>query len=223
MLINEVKQLVHYIMNKTQHGGYLPPDRWNEIAPAIQFDIFNDNVNKFQATHKVTDTMKPFIKPSTVYTDVNGRFTLPTDYIHIVRASVNNYIKTGDKEYKVRPVSLPFKRSDEVAEILESEIVMADIKNPIAEVMSGYVQVYPEAELKSTPVNLVYLREPTTPVWAYTTVSQRPVFDSGNSTDFELPANLKSALVAKACEYLGINIRENDLVGYMKQFQQEGR
>jgi len=82
---------------------------------------------------------------------------------------------------------------------------------PVLLLRSGGFQVYP-TDLES--LVLTYIKEPNDPVWAYTTVNGRPVYDSANSTDFELPSDLAPDIIYRVCQILGIRIRRQDLVQY---------
>jgi hypothetical protein len=70
-------------------------------------------------------------------------------------------------------------------------------------------KVYPQT---IGTVNLTYIREPVTPVWAFTIANNEQVYDSGNSVDFELPYQFKDDLIWNICSLLGVTVRQADLV-----------
>jgi len=60
-----------------------------------------------------------------------------------------------------------------------------------------------------------YVRYPLPPNWTYATVlaGGAPVFNSAAADyqDFELPLSDEPGIVAKICQYIGIEIRESDV------------
>ena len=58
------------------------------------------------------------------------------------------------------------------------------------------------------------------PKWTYQTLnSGEPLFDSNQADyqDFELPLSDEPGVVAKICQYIGIEIRESDVYQFGKQ------
>ena len=70
-----------------------------------------------------------------------------------------------------------------------------------------------------------YVRYPLPPNWTYATlIAGEPLFDATNADyqDFELPLSDEPALIAKICQYVGIEIREADVYNFGNQeLQQE--
>jgi len=70
-----------------------------------------------------------------------------------------------------------------------------------------------------------YVRYPLTPNWTYASLlAGEPLFDPTNADyqDFELPLSDEPTLIAKICEYVGIEIREADVYNFgTQELQQE--
>tara|TARA_R100001015_G_C4634770_1_gene202048 strand:+ start:509 stop:1573 length:1065 start_codon:yes stop_codon:yes gene_type:complete len=66
-------------------------------------------------------------------------------------------------------------------------------------------------------VKAQYIRYPKAPQWTFVTLSGgEPLFNQSNTSyqDFELPLSDEPALVAKICQYVGIEIREAEVVEF---------
>ena len=62
---------------------------------------------------------------------------------------------------------------------------------------------------------LVYFYKNTnTPKWSYVTVAGKPVHDSSSSSEFRISSRCHGEIVVKILEYLGVSIREADVVQY---------
>jgi hypothetical protein len=107
----------------------------------------------------------------------------------------------------------------EVGNILTSSINEPTMRYPYCSYYSDYVQVYPKDLAK---VTFTYLREPAEPKWAYTVVNGRPVYDASNSVDVEAPEDAMNEIAFIALGYLGIHIRESELIQYSELQQQKG-
>ncbi len=65
------------------------------------------------------------------------------------------------------------------------------------------------------------LKAPVTPVWAYTVVNNRLAYDDASSVDIEWNAAKYPRLMALALSYLGINLREGDMVQFAELQKKE--
>ena len=62
-----------------------------------------------------------------------------------------------------------------------------------------------------------YVRYPLPPNWTYATLlAGEPLFDptSADYQDFELPLSDEPILIAKICQYVGLEIREKDVIEF---------
>ena len=74
------------------------------------------------------------------------------------------------------------------------------------------VDVYPLTIRQAFAVKAQYIRYPLPPQWTYLSLQTgEPLFDSSSTSyqDFELPLSDEPALIAKICQYVGIEIRED--------------
>lgn len=76
------------------------------------------------------------------------------------------------------------------------------------------VTIYPSTILGATSIKTQYVRYPLTPNWTFTNITAgEPVFNPGQADfqNFELPSSDQPGLIAKICQYVGIEIREADV------------
>lgn len=88
--------------------------------------------------------------------------------------------------------------------------------------LGNTITVYPNTITSAGTVITDYVRYPLPPKWTFQTVgstSGSPIFDSSQADfqDFELPTSDEPGIVAKICQYVGIEIREADVYQFGKQ------
>jgi hypothetical protein len=82
------------------------------------------------------------------------------------------------------------------------------------------VTVYPSTIRQKGAVKTQYIRYPLSPNWTYVTLpGGEPLFDDSavDYQNFELPLSDEPGLVAKICQYVGIEIREKDVYNFGQQ------
>lgn len=84
------------------------------------------------------------------------------------------------------------------------------------------ISLYPSTITTEGSILSEYIRYPLVPNWTYQQVggtSGSPEFDSGQADyqDFELPLSDEPGIIAKICQYVGIEIREGDVYQFGKQ------
>jgi len=87
------------------------------------------------------------------------------------------------------------------------------------------ISVYPTTLTTPGTIMSQYVRYPNPPNWTYATLlAGEPLFDStaADYQDFELPLSDEPTLIAKICQYVGIEIREADVYQFgTQELQQE--
>ena len=76
------------------------------------------------------------------------------------------------------------------------------------------VTVYPTTIQSSGAIKTQYVRYPKAPKWTFVNiVAGEPLFDASSADfqDFELPLSDEPGLIAKICQYVGIEIREPEV------------
>lgn len=221
--INDVKQLVEDLAKKDQKTDYIKAAVFNRYAKAAQLDIINQQRNTFEMGSISSDATSELKKRTTVNVDpTTGQLSQPSDYLYVsaLYKNVFNTNSRGDVFPTTNPVELV--TDNELGNRLSSRVSPPTTQRPISVEYDGYFQIYPK---EVGLMELVYIKEPLDPWWNYTVSSNVQVYaatggsttnpnsgvTAGDSTDFELPLQLRNELVYKICEYLGISVRQADL------------
>jgi hypothetical protein len=235
--VNEVYKFVQFISNKSQSGN-LTPDNFNTSLKRALYEFVMNRLGNifqyqpgqpvqrisFQSSKRVSDDLRHLITPvNPAHVDIDGQFPIPADYLFCtsIRYKYKTLSDDGkNTEYVERKVDLV--TDAEVSSISDSEIFKARLKAGkmcFAAEYGDYFQFYPS---NVGTVIFTYLRMPETPMWAFTVVNNRPVYDPANSVDVDIQEISTSEVVMNVCNFLGINLRENDLIQYSELKKQEG-
>ena len=213
MNINEGFTFLNFISNKNQ-SGTVTPSQFNQLADRAQMEFFEKDYAQWQLTQDITDALSVFLKSLATSVPTDGRLIYPSDYLHT--SSMRHYFvfnNGGGKEVSVEEVD-----NLEFGQRTQSEIVIPTLRHPIYTDYADYMQFEPK---NIGLITMDYFRQPTSPVWGFTLVNNRPVYNAATSTDWELPNETHSELVAIMASYLGINLRENDLIQYAELQKKE--
>ena len=103
---------------------------------------------------------------------------------------------------------------------LTNSLLTAPTQTYPAYVLDGNtITVYPTTILQAGAIHAQYIRYPLPPNWTYQILTEgEPVFYPAASDfqDFELPDSDEPTLIAKICQYVGIEIREADVYNFGK-------
>lgn len=212
MDINQTFNFLNFIVNKQQSGN-ITPSQFNIIAERSQIDFFNKEYMKFQLTREVTDALSPFLVPTIINPDSSGQFVYPSDYYHV--ASVRHL-------YYVNNIAVPVPveeiTNNELGEMLMSQVAPATTKYPKVSYYDSYLQFFPKS-VKA--IQFDYLRRPVTPVWAYTVVNGRPVYDPTLSVNLEVYDEFQNEIVAMMLSLYGANISSQQVVQFSQLMKSE--
>lgn len=221
--INTIKEICELVVNKNQSGS-LTPARFNTACQSVNWEWFNfcygqpvlskngqqSNDMFWQSTEKITNNLRPFIKKVVLQIDQTGKANKPTDFVQT--SSVRYWY--GTKQIEVQMIN-----DGGISTYTGSELFTPTKYNPIYCVYDDRIQFYPKDLGR---VEFTYLRKPATPIWGYTTVNGRPVYDATASVDFEYPEENVNEIAMRICSLWGISIRENQITQYTEQQQQQG-
>ena len=102
--------------------------------------------------------------------------------------------------------------------LLTNSMLTAPNKTYPAYVLDGnIITVYPSTVLNVGDIQAQYIRYPLSPRWTYLNLELgEPQFDPTQSDfqEFELPDSDEPTLIAKICQYVGIEIREADVYNF---------
>lgn len=224
MTIDEAKKYVYAKARKNQVGNIKLADL-NIYFKRAQLEIVNSlwgNIQEYQPgrpiprkafemTQTISDDLAPLITTTTVYNMTSGRADKPTDFLYYINLESDYYINPtsciADDQFQSW-VQVDLITHGQKPDRLNSQINYPDASYPIAVNYGSYFQLYPDNIAR---VKISYLRKPVDPIWAYTMIDSQPVYDSGNSVNFELPEGTHNSICEKVLEYFGISTRDTEL------------
>jgi hypothetical protein len=225
MTIDQVYKFVDFIIKKSNSGGYLTPDEFNLIINRAQIQYFNKlygNQNDYRydrpvpkiayaITEKISNSLSPFLSDSTALViDGNGQVNIPSDLFQTV--SITHTI--DGIEYEITRVE-----QDRIANNLSSYYDSPTSDFPIYSQLRTKFQFYPK---DLATASLFYLKKPTDMVWGYTTVSGRPVYNSGTSVQPLWKDMDMNEIIYIALSYIGVNLKDPDVSQFAQLKTQTG-
>ena len=220
--INTVYQRVLLLANKEQRG-YITPEEFNSFADQAQREIFEGYIAKKiessalpMTTDEYGDVAK-IVDERLTYFDNVVTLTGPDDTITVGGAS--EVFAYPENFWSLGLVNVNGRMADEVSHrdltyINASPLTSPTFKQPVYTRHEGGVVVYPRT---INSIDLVYLRKPTQPLWAYMdNPLGEPEYDEANSVQFELNTAEEANLVYRVLALAGIAIKQQDLAGFGK-------
>lgn len=213
MNINEVRQWVDFVANKTQ-SGVIKTSQFNLAAQNSQLEFFNKQFRIFQTTKEVTDALRVWLTPVPLSpSPTTGMCNYPDDYMRF-NAVYRQYFEDNEaKLYEVTEVN-----NDEIGNMMMSQIIQPTLKYPRVSRYDTYMQFYPK---KIGAIQLNYFRRPANPVWGFTVVSGRQVYDPTTSVDLEVLPEFDNEICMMILSYIGINLREDQLIQFAEMLKKQ--
>lgn len=241
----EIYNLVLYIGNKENFGGYLNADQFQQQLEIANIVLLKENLgitNDYNFGAPISrrqkgmntildDTTNVFKKKATVSFS-SGVGALPSDYF---KYDILRQATTGKK--------IEILSSPEVAQRNSSYIDAPSTTFPVAEIIGTSLNIYPTSILSAS---LVYYRYPVAPVFDYYVDASGELIYLENAEEHELTAgevdsagNTSGTFVSASVELewgdsekidiawlviknMGINLSRQDIAGIANQIQKEG-
>ena len=230
MSIDEVYRLVQTFANKEQRG-FITPSEFNLLAKQAELELYNKRLSivmEKSQPKKAAGYYHESLSPTLAKQDIShflqiSSITLTNDtkpYLGTTKSIITDYIESifinNDEEHSIS-TNIPVEIVDNVNinQILRSSLVKPSVEYPIAllseDGVNKRISIFPETITGCIIYN--YLNN-NTPKWGYVTISGKPVYDASSSTQFILNQRCHGELVIKILEYLGVSIREAEVVQY---------
>lgn len=226
MTVEEIRQWVDFELNKNQTGGTLSPEEYNLCLSWANQEYFKIKyglpeqyrpgmplpAQAWSVTQENIDALSPFLTAKggrdypQLKIDIDGRATIPSDYVHASSIRYND-------------LAVEILSNDVVGNRLQSPITYPDKKYPICTFYSGYIQFYPK---DLGYVNFDYLRMPETPVWAYTIVNDVPVYNPIASVQLEYAPIYHMDIANLIVSYAASNLRDQLAIQLAEQRKIQG-
>jgi hypothetical protein len=196
--VDDNYKLVNDLASKN-NGVYVSPTEYNRYASLASNDLFdllrgNKNVNRsvYGRNRTLDGRLMPFKKVDAI--SFTGAYAdKPEGCAQILSVYTSDFI--------------PIKPTDEDR---ASMIVQDPLASPNEQDMY-YIEEVDRLRLVGDTglVGFIeYLALPTPPVYGYTVVSRRPVFDEDTSTNFEWDKNMEMEITTRILSYLGISMKD---------------
>jgi len=213
--VDTVYQRVQSILNK-ESRGYLTPQEFNLFANQAQLEIFEQyffDLNQFERLPKkdteysnlvktINERISKF-KTSATLTFTTPYFSMPSN-MHKLGTVIYNSTTPVEEidqknllEYTLSPLTSPSTTNPVYIQNIQTTSSVWSIV------------VYPSS-IQSL-ITATYIRKPAEADWAYQTVVGNALYDSSNSTNFELHDSEEPNLVIKILLYAGLSIREGEI------------
>tara|TARA_R100000773_G_C4214432_1_gene113372 strand:+ start:675 stop:1418 length:744 start_codon:yes stop_codon:yes gene_type:complete len=237
MSIDEIYRLVQTFANKEQRG-FITPSDFNLLAKQAELELINKRIEVLQEksqAKKISGIREESLTPEVAEQDL-AYFLIATEYKAKLVPITSGYSEAEIiidkntlliKEIFILPdeslginshIPLELVSSENINKILRSSLVKPSMDFPVG-LMSGNF-INQNLKIKIFPDNIEnvivygYMYPRRSPNWSYVTVAGKPVHDPSTSTQFNLPSRTHGEIVIKILEYLGVNLREAQLVQY---------
>jgi hypothetical protein len=232
MTLWEMYELIELILNKDYSGNVVTPARFKQLIKVVNIDKFKKKSGlpeEYQPgrpipreyteiTLKNADDLKNFkvFVPATVCP--GGLLPYPSNYAHRDQITYN-HTETIDGTATVMPKPVEILRESEATARRSNYTKQPTTSHPIAVLRNTGIQIYP---ITIAVVDFAYWRWPNDPVFEYTQHAGYITYNAASSTEFEWPKDEHTSLIRMILEYMGINLREADIVQYANTKIQQG-
>ena len=232
MTIDEVYKLVQVFANKEQRG-FISPSDFNLLANQAELELYNKRlsiIKQKSPTRKSQGLYAENLSPEMARQDI-ATFLTRSDmnvvskanpYLGVTVTLTSDYVESmfinTDEHHDISTnIPIDIVEPKDINQILRSSLVKPSMEYPIALLgtesgtSSKVFSVFPDT---ITKVIAYHYRNNNTPKWSYVTVAGKPVHDSSSSSGFKISSRCHGEIVVKILEYLGVSIREADVVQY---------
>lgn len=225
-------ELIELILNKDYSGNVVTPERFKQLIKVVNIDKFKKKFGLpeeyqpgrpvprefIEVTAKNADDMKAFKEPLVNTPCPGGLLPYPSNYAHKDQITYNRTVMI-DGVATVVPRPVEILRESEATARRGNYTKAPSGAYPIGVMRSNGIQIYP---VTIVAVDFVYWRWPNEPVFEYNQFSGYITYNASSSTEFEWPEDNHMDLVRMMLEYMGVNLREADIVQYANTKMQQG-
>ncbi|MES2395809.1 MAG: hypothetical protein V4549_07390 [Bacteroidota bacterium] len=158
----------------------------------------------------MSDFLSWFLVNAVLNPNINtGYLPYPADYQHT--AGIRSYYNG-----KERPVELVENKA-------WGEVIASELMAP-SKIFPKYTEFANEYRFLPRDIGIVmldYWREPVKPIWNYSIVNNREVYNPTGSVDFEWAPAFLNSVAAVYLQLIGCNIKDKELSAFANQYSQE--
>ena len=224
--VNQVRNVVMELLNKNNFG-YVSPFEFNQFSQLAQMEIFEDLFYQYtnwlnKENKRMSNTEYANIpKNIREQIDVFATYTTTSNFTYDLASNTWNY--SGSDLYRAGNLSLvnaQGKKTDieevnksEINKHINSNMIAPTFTYPIYEKIGESFRIYPTLT-SGYSAELFFLRKPKNPNWTYINVNGNPVYNASASDlqNFELHPSNYVPLIIKILGYMGLNLREEQVI-----------
>lgn len=206
--VDKVFRFVQFVSNK-ESRGWIDPAEINIAAELAQIAVYSRLETGFLANKKIHSDMRPFLQESDE-TIASGVCPFPTGFRQLI-------------ECRIASDDLPVNEltQGELTAALNSLIAPPSATYPACVVRENGISIYPANTTGDVAVEFI-AKLTTAPLWDYTLVSSRPVYDVSGSTQFEFEDNMFLEIAMLIISNTGMNIKDETVTQYGMAFNKAG-
>ena len=206
--ISVIHDMINLVIRKGL-TGYYPPEDIDKAVYKASNDLFNMEFKKYEETQEVSDSLAVFKSNPTLLTiDGNGQSPYPANYRHVTEMLCTSSLTGEAKEIDTAMLGRK----------LNNPNTPPTLQYPIFSLYSSYIQFYP---ITITNVSIVYLKTPIYPMYAYTIVGGRYVYNDSASIDVEWNTTDINKVALRALEVMGITLDDATLAQFGMQQEKD--
>lgn len=228
--IQDIHNRVLFLIDKERNGfvTHAEIDDALDIAQMRRLDFLYGNPVQYQPgapipqsslglTQYVNDALSPFIKRLALNSGntTSGAVTMPSDYLRAISlvAQVYNNTLAVTERFDITPIT-----EEELSQRSRSQILAPSATEPVYVQRAGVLQVFPASTFAG---ELIYLKRPVKPLFAYTQSGRTITYNSGGSTQMEWRDDQVEKIINEAIEVLGFNLDDPSTVQYGQKQNKE--
>ena len=196
--LDEILKYCNYLVNKSQSADAISPDEFNSVLPIVNQEVFNRELNKLNRKHG-----KPFIDS---YKD-----SYLQDCEAVLTSTPNSTLLSKPADFE-RFLSGRARVGNEWHEMNITDTL--DAFSPLDGVTTTQylITIHYGDSFKFNKtvneVNMIYIKRPASPYYAYTIVGYDYSYDHANSRQFVWRDTLLPTIVNLIFEKMGINMKD---------------
>jgi hypothetical protein len=211
--INDFRNFVLTVQNKVQSGNTITVAQFNNLCNRAQMSKFEADRSVYIQTGELTKFLTFFLKNSIQQVSPLGELPYPSDWEHTV-AMRNYYVRPNGKSVEVQVVE---SKDKSWGEVQTSSLLEPTLRFP------KYMEFANEFRFLPKSIGTIYFKTPVAPLWNYTVVNSRSVYDPLTSVDFEFEDFSTNEVAAIYLQLVGINIQMPELIKFATEFKEESK
>jgi hypothetical protein len=223
--VDTVYKTVLLILNKEQRG-YMPPDEFNRVGTQVQLEMFEQYMSDLNQQKRVplndseyANRVKNIDEKIAIFKKLSGNLTL---------VAGTDYFALPSDLYRLGSVIIDNAVEAELIDrnhyylLNKSPLTKPTISFPMYLYEDNKVSVLPTPVAGTTTTAFSYIKKPTDISWASTEGGAgQLLFDSGNSTNFELHESEQPEIVLRVLAYAGVIVKDPMIIQVASQQVQQ--